>query len=265
MAAWVFAACRRDPKSGADATAGAGADDGGGRSPAAPAAAAAGGNTAARFDRARADMVREQLAARDITNRRVLEAMGRVPRHRFVPAAWADRAYDDGPLPIGHGQTISQPYIVALMTQLADPRPGDRVLDIGTGSGYQAAVLAEMGAEVTSIEIVAPLAEEARGRLRALKYEKVNVLAGDGYRGHPPAAPFRAIILAAAAPQVPAPLLEQLAPGGRLVLPVGDGGGQELLVITKGPDGTFARQTVAPVMFVPMTGEVRGGGSPATR
>ena len=210
-----------------------------------------------RFDRPRAAMVRTQLAARDITNARVLDAMGRVPRHRFVPPELASAAYDDQPLPIGQGQTISQPYIVALMTQLADPQPGDRVLDIGTGSGYQAAVLAEMGAEVTSIEILPALADEARARLRELKYDNVDVLTGDGYRGHPHRAPFRAIILAAAAPEVPKPLLEQLAPGGRLVLPVGDGWGQDLLVITKQPDGTFRRETVAPVMFVPMTGEVR--------
>jgi protein-L-isoaspartate(D-aspartate) O-methyltransferase len=212
------------------------------------------------FARQRGAMVKEQLAARDIANPRVLDAMGRVPRHRFVPAKLADSAYQDGPLPIGYGQTISQPYIVALMTQLADPQPGDRVLDIGTGSGYQAAVLAEMGANVTSIEIVPELAEEARARLRELKYDKVEVLTGDGYRGHPPRAPFRAILLAAAAPKVPQPLLDQLAPGGRLVLPVGDGFGQDLLVITKQPDGTLRRETVAPVMFVPMTGEVRDRG-----
>ena len=208
--------------------------------------------------RERAEMVRTQLAARDITNQRVLDAMGRVPRHRFVLPRWEAAAYDDGPLPINEGQTISQPYIVALMTQLADPKPGDRVLDIGTGSGYQAAVLAEMGAQVFSIEIIPALAEEAAKRLHDLKYDKVTVRAGDGYRGWPEHAPFQAIILAAAAPEIPKPLLEQLAPGGRLVIPVGDdGGAQDLLIVTKRADGSLRRETIAPVAFVPMTGEVR--------
>ena len=207
----------------------------------------------------RAAMVRAQLATRDITDKSVLDAMGRVPRHRFVLSGYEDDAYADRPLPIRAGQTISQPYIVALMTQLAEVKPGDRVLDIGTGSGYQAAVLAEMGADVASIEIVPELAEEARNRLAEL-YPKVVVRTGDGYRGWPERAPFHAIILAAAAPQVPQPLLDQLAPGGRLILPVGDSLGQELLVVTKLRDGSVRRQTVAPVMFVPMTGEVRGGG-----
>lgn len=204
-------------------------------------------------------MVEAQLKARDIVDARVLEAMGRVPRHRFVDGRDAAHAYEDRPLPIGRGQTISQPYIVALMTQLAGVEPGERVLDVGTGSGYQAAVLAEMGARVWSIEIVPELAEEAAGRLRDLGYAAVEVRAGDGYRGWPEHAPFAAIVVAAAAPRVPEPLVEQLAPGGKLVLPVGEGV-QELLVITKQPDGTTTRQTIAPVMFVPMTGEVRGAG-----
>lgn len=209
-----------------------------------------------RFAREREAMVRWQLAARDIKDKRVLEAMGRVPRHEFVLPGWQSRAYDDRPLPIRSRQTISQPYIVALMTQLAEVRPGDRVLDIGTGSGYQAAVLAEMGARVWSIEIVPELADEAAARLKRLGYESVEVRAGDGYRGWPEHAPFRAIILAAAAPRVPEPLLEQLAEGGRLILPVGPAGGlQDLLVIRKEPDGTFSRAEVAPVSFVPMTGE----------
>ncbi len=209
------------------------------------------------FATARAQMVRQHLAARDITDARVLEAMGRVPRHAFVLKAHEGRAYADTALPIRHEQTISQPYIVALMTQLARVKAGDRVLDIGTGSGYQAAVLAEMGADVASIEIVPELAAEAKARLAALNYKNVEVRAGDGYRGWPERAPFHAIILAAAAPKVPQPLIDQLAPGGRLVLPVGDGIGQELLVITKQKDGSVTRETVAPVMFVPMTGEVR--------
>ena len=212
----------------------------------------------AEFARQRAAMVKTQLAERDITNKTVLAAMGRVPRHRFVLPRWEAAAYDDGPLPINAGQTISQPYIVALMTQLADPKPGDRVLDIGTGSGYQAAVLAELGAEVYSIEIIPELADEAKKRLEDLKYDKVTVRAGDGYRGWPEKAPFKAIILAAAAPKVPEPLIAQLAAGGKLVIPVGEEGGvQELLVITRQPDGSVKRETVAPVAFVPMTGEVR--------
>ena len=212
----------------------------------------------AEFARQRAAMVKTQLAERDITSKKVLAAMGRVPRHRFVLPRWEAAAYDDGPLPINAGQTISQPYIVALMTQLADPKPGDRVLDIGTGSGYQAAVLAELGAEVYSIEIIPELADEAKKRLEDLKYDKVTVRAGDGYRGWPEKAPFKAIILAAAAPKVPEPLIAQLAAGGKLVIPVGEEGGvQELLVITRQPDGSVKRETVAPVAFVPMTGEVR--------
>jgi len=215
----------------------------------------------AAFARQRADMVQRQLAARDITNKRVLDAMGRVPRHRFVLPRWEAAAYDDDSLPINEGQTISQPYIVALMTQLADPRPGDRVLDIGTGSGYQAAVLAEIGADVSSIEIVPALAQEAARRLRELKYDTIEVRAGDGYRGWPEKAPFKAIILAAASPEIPKPLIEQLAVGGNLVLPVGEEGGvQDLLVVTKQSDGSLLRKTVAPVRFVPMTGEIRKSG-----
>jgi len=187
--------------------------------------------------------------------------MGRVPRHEFVLKSEMGRAYADSALPIRHEQTISQPYIVALMTQLAQVKPGDRVLDIGTGSGYQAAVLADMGAKVWSIEIVPELAAEAKQRLKDLKYDAVEVRAGDGYRGWPEHAPFRAIILAAAAPQIPKPLIEQLVVGGKLVLPVDrpDQFAQDLLVVTKQEDGTIRRETVAPVMFVPMTGEVRKG------
>jgi protein-L-isoaspartate(D-aspartate) O-methyltransferase len=216
-----------------------------------------------RFARARAAMVESQLATRDISNRRVLDAMNRVPRHEFVLSSWVDRAYDDRALPIRHGQTISQPYIVALMTQLANPKEGDRVLDIGTGSGYQAAVLAEMGAKVSSIEIVPGLANEAGERLRRLGYDGIEVRAGDGYRGWPEHAPFAAIVLAAAAPEVPAPLIEQLAPGGRLVIPVGpEGRLQELLLLTQEPDGHISRKSITPVIFVPMTGEARKAARP---
>lgn len=204
----------------------------------------------------RREMVEHQLRARDITDQRVLEVMARVPRHRFVPEDQQRRAYNDHPLPIGHGQTISQPYIVALMTQLAVPKPSDRALDVGTGSGYQAAVLAELCKEVFSIEIVEPLAEQAKKRLAELGYKNIHVRAGDGYRGWPEHAPFDVIIVAAAPTHVPQPLVEQLAPGGRMVLPVG-GYPQQLTLITKKADGTIRRRVVAPVLFVPMTGEAQ--------
>jgi protein-L-isoaspartate(D-aspartate) O-methyltransferase len=214
----------------------------------------------ARYAALRHEMVDEQLRGRDIVNPAVLAAMGRVPRHHFVPAGHRRLAYADGPLPIGHDQTISQPYIVALMTQLADPQPGERALDVGTGSGYQAAVLAELVAEVYGIEILAPLAEQAAERLTALGYDNVTVRCGDGYRGWPEHAPFDLIILAAAPDHVPEPLKDQLAPGGRLVLPVGDFF-QQLVVIEKLADGSIRERTTIPVRFVPMTGEAerRGG------
>ncbi len=229
-----------------------------------PAAPAAGQTPAAAADpepddphaRARRRMVEEDLRGRDITRDDILEVMGRLPRERFVADNLASSAYADQPLPIGHGQTISQPYIVALMTQLAEPTRQSRALDIGTGSGYQAAVLAELCAEVYSIEIVEPLAKEADQRLKSLGYKNVTVRHGDGYRGWPEHAPFDVIIVAAAPEHVPEPLIDQLAPGGRLVIPVG-GYFQTLLVLSKRPDGTVDRKSVAPVAFVPMTGEAR--------
>ncbi len=201
-------------------------------------------------------MVEKHLRGRDITDPRVLDAMGRVPRHRFVPERLKLVAYSDRPLPIGHGQTISQPYIVALMTQLVQPKPQARALDIGTGSGYQAAVLAELCEQVYSIEIVRPLAESARHRLAGLGYTNIEVRAGDGYRGWPEHAPFDVIIVAAAPDHVPQPLVEQLAPGGRLVIPVGRYR-QNLLLIEKRSDGSIVERTIAPVAFVPMTGEAQ--------
>ncbi|MEM9459421.1 MAG: protein-L-isoaspartate(D-aspartate) O-methyltransferase [Myxococcota bacterium] len=204
----------------------------------------------------RDDMVQTQLLARDIRDPRVLAAMGEVPRHAFVSDAAQSVAYRDGPLPIGHGVTISQPYIVALMTQRAQVQRGSRVLDVGTGSGYQAAVLAALGAEVYGIEIIEPLAEAAIERLARLGYP-ATIQAGDGYRGWPEHAPFDAIILAAAPHAVPPPLVEQLAVGGRLVLPVGERGRQVLMVVTRTSAGS-ERERVIPVAFVPMTGEARG-------
>lgn len=209
---------------------------------------------------ARARMVDEQIQARGITDERVLAAMREVPRHEFVPPRWRDRAYEDRPLPIGEDQTISQPYIVALMTELAAPTPASRVLEVGTGSGYQAAVLAEITKEVFTIEIIEALATRAASTLKRLGYASVQVRHGDGYRGWPEVAPFDAILVTASAPQVPAPLLEQLAEGGRLVIPIG-GRMQQLQVYRRTPDGIEA-ESVVPVAFVPMTGEVRDRAGP---
>jgi protein-L-isoaspartate(D-aspartate) O-methyltransferase len=209
-----------------------------------------------RLHRSQSDMIERDLKGRDITDPRVLRAMADVPREEFVDQGQRPMAYADRPLPIGHGQTISQPYIVALMTQLAGADPGEKALDVGTGSGYQAAVLAEICDHVYGIEIVEPLAKQAKERLARLGYGNVTVRAGDGYRGWPDHAPFDVIIVAAAPKKVPEPLIEQLAPGGRLVIPVGDFF-QELVVIEKQVDGTTTRRTVAGVAFVPMTGEVQ--------
>ena len=221
---------------------------------AAPAAAPAPADT---WAEPRRRMVEEHLAARDIRDPRVLAAMRAVPRHELVPEEIREHSYDDRPLPIGYDQTISQPYIVALMTQAADVAPGEKVLEVGTGSGYQAAVLAELGAEVYSIEIVEPLGERTAKDLARLGYDRIHLRIGDGYRGWPEAAPFDAIVVTAAPPQIPPPLVEQLAVGGKLVIPVGEtGGAQELRVITKSADGATS-ETIAPVRFVPMTGEAQ--------
>jgi len=200
-------------------------------------------------------MVAEQIARRGIDDPRVLGAMRRVPRHELVPERVRAQAYDDRPLPIGHGQTISQPYVVAFMTEALELAPSDRVLEVGTGSGYQAAVLAELVRAVWTIEIVAPLAERAAHDLARLGYQNVQVRAGDGYRGWPEHAPFDAIIVTAAPDHVPEPLIAQLAVGGRLVLPVGTGT-QELVLIERTPDGVRRRRLLG-VRFVPMTGEAQ--------
>lgn len=200
-------------------------------------------------------MVAEQLRARGLTDARVLSALESVPRHLFVPASERGEAYGDHPLPIGYGQTISQPYIVGLMTELLHVEPGAKVLEIGTGSGYQAAVLAALGNCVFSIEIVAPLGERARQTLADLGYP-VHVRIGDGYGGWPGEAPFDAIVLTAAPPRVPEPLVAQLKVGGRMVVPVGRES-QELLVLTKRADGGTDRERILPVRFVPMTGQAQ--------
>jgi protein-L-isoaspartate(D-aspartate) O-methyltransferase len=201
-------------------------------------------------------MVEHQIEARDVRNPRVLAAMRRVPRHRFMPEDVRPHAYEDRALPIGHGQTISQPFIVASMTEQLRLKPDSRVLEVGTGSGYQAAVLAEIAAEVHTIEIVAPLAERAAADLAALGYDGVQVRTGDGYRGWPEAAPFDAIIVTAAPDHVPQPLVDQLAPGGRMVIPVGGRGAQDLRLLVREPDGV-RQEILYGVLFVPMTGEAR--------
>jgi protein-L-isoaspartate(D-aspartate) O-methyltransferase len=198
-------------------------------------------------------MVERQIAARGVLDPRVLHAMRAVPRHRFVPTSLASRAYDDTPLPIGHDQTISQPYIVAYMTEALGLPDDAKVLEIGTGSGYQAAVLAEVSDEVFTIEIVPELAERSTALLDELGYDNVRVRQGDGYRGWPDEAPFDGILVAAAPDHVPPALVEQLAVGARLVIPVGDRA-QAMTVVTKTADGTTSETTI-PVRFVPMTGE----------
>jgi protein-L-isoaspartate(D-aspartate) O-methyltransferase len=192
--------------------------------------------------------------SRPVFSPRVMAALGKVPRHRLVPSDQVPYAYENRPLPIGHGQTISQPYIVALMTDLLDPKPGDTVLEVGTGSGYQAAVLAELVAKVYTIEIVAAVGKRAAADLEALGYRNVSTRIGDGYNGWPEAAPFDGILVTAAAPHVPKPLLDQLKPGGRLVIPVGGQWQvQELLLIEKKADGSTATRRTIPVRFVPLT------------
>jgi protein-L-isoaspartate(D-aspartate) O-methyltransferase len=204
---------------------------------------------------ARDRMVDEQLVPRGIRDERVLAAMRKVPRHQFVPPAMAQHAYADRPLPIGFDQTISQPAIVAHMTTLAAVRHGDRVLEIGTGSGYQAAVLAALGAQVYTIEIIEPLGKRAAADLARLGYGQVKTRIGDGSPGWPEAAPFDAIIVTAAPATVPEPLKQQLKMGGRLVIPVGDLH-QDLMLITRTKRG-FVERRVQPVMFVPMTGRAQ--------
>jgi protein-L-isoaspartate(D-aspartate) O-methyltransferase len=208
------------------------------------------------FETLRHLMVEHQLERRGIRDPLVLEAMRSVPREAFVPPELADEAYADGPLPIGEGQTISQPYIVALMVEALELRGGERVLEIGAGSGYAAAVLAEIAAEVDTVERHAPLAEEARERLRALGYENVQLRVGDGSRGWPEHAPYDAIVVAAGAPEVPEALKEQLAVGGRLVIPVGQGRTlQELLRLRRLSETEFQREELGGVRFVPLVGE----------
>jgi protein-L-isoaspartate(D-aspartate) O-methyltransferase len=208
-------------------------------------------------------MVESQLVARGIRDPRVLAAMRRVPRERFVPEGLRVEAFEDGPLPIGYGQTISQPYVVAFMTQALELDGSERLLEIGTGSGYQAAVAAECAREVFSIEIVEPLGQRAARVLEELGYENLHLRIGDGYQGWPEEAPFQAILVTAAPDHVPEPLLEQLAVGGRMVLPVGRGD-QELIRIVRTPQG-LERESLLAVRFVPMTGRAREQPEPGRR
>ena len=208
------------------------------------------------FEAERKRMVDVDLRGRNVTDSSVLAAMLKVPRHEFVTESYKNQAYADFPLPIGKDQTISQPYIVALMTQSALLKPSDRVLEIGTGSGYQAAVLAELVKEVYTIEIIEPLANDARSDLKRLGYENVKVKHGDGYQGWQEFAPFDAILLTAATPEIPPPLIAQLKDGGRMVLPLEGMLFQNLVRITKMKD-QLKRETITGVRFVPMTGEVR--------
>jgi protein-L-isoaspartate(D-aspartate) O-methyltransferase len=205
-------------------------------------------------------MVRTQITRRDVTDERTIAAMLAVPRHRFVPSEQRPHAYEDRPLPIGEDQTISQPYIVASMTELLQLRPGMKVLEIGTGSGYQAAVLAQITPWVFTIEIKGPLCERAKGTLKRLGYTTVQVRHADGYHGWKEQAPFDAIIVTAAAPQVPPPLVEQLKPGGRMVIPVGPPMlVQSLRLVTKDEKGRVRSKSLYGVRFVPMTGQAQGG------
>ena len=203
----------------------------------------------------REDMVRYQLAGRDISDERVLAAMREVPRERFVPTEYAGQAYDDGPLPIGNGQTISQPYIVALMIQAAALQPEDRVLEVGAGSGYAAAVMSRIAREVVAIERHAGLADEAREQLAALGYHNIAVIVGDGTRGCADKAPFDAIIVSAGGPGVPHALQQQLDLAGRLVIPVGDDRSQRLLKVTRTGATHFEEEDLGEVVFVPLIGE----------
>lgn len=205
------------------------------------------------YSRRREKMIAEQIESRGVHDKLVLDAMKKVPRHLFVPQGYMDLAYTDGPLPIGENQTISQPYIVAVMTELLGLKGGEKVLEIGTGSGYQAAILADIVKEVYSIEIIPSLAESARERLEKMGYANVVVRCGDGYIGWEEHAPFDGIIVTAAPDHIPQPLIDQLKVNGKLVIPVGDFF-QELMLITKTKDG-ITKQTTIPVRFVPMTGK----------
>jgi protein-L-isoaspartate(D-aspartate) O-methyltransferase len=225
-------------------------------------AAGAGSVDSPDFVKLRKRMVDRQLAARDVRDEKVLDAMRKVPRHLFVPPAMRHLAYEDYPLPLSDGQTISQPYIVGLMTQALDIREGDKVLEIGTGSGYQAAVLACITDRVFTVEIIRSLAEKAESTLARLGYGEVRVRWGDGYAGWEEEAPFDAVIVTCAAREVPARLFDQMREGGRMVLPLGDPGSYQVLTLVKKIGGRAVRKSILDVRFVPMTKKKRGPGEP---
>jgi protein-L-isoaspartate(D-aspartate) O-methyltransferase len=206
------------------------------------------------FEQFRKKMVEHQIAARGVSGRRVLEAMHRVPRHLFIPESIRDRAYDDSPLPIGDGQTISQPYMVAWMTELLEVEEDDTILEIGTGSGYQAAILCELGKEIFSIEKYSSLAQRAEERLRSLGYDNITIRVGDGTLGWPEEAPFDGIIVTAGAPSIPEPLVEQLADGGRLVIPVGPSG-MQMLTLVQREGREYRTREEGTCVFVPLVGK----------
>jgi protein-L-isoaspartate(D-aspartate) O-methyltransferase len=210
--------------------------------------------SAREFAGERERMVKQQVEMRGVTEERLLTAMRKVPREQFVPEPMRGLSYSDGPLPIGYNQTISQPFVVAFMTEKLRLRPTDRVLEIGTGSGYQAAILAELAAEVYTIEIVEPLGKRAAQTLQRLGYKNVQVKIGDGYQGWPEHAPFDAVIVTCAPDHVPQPLVEQTKEGGRIIIPVGPAGDQTLYLLEK-KNGQLEQRAVLPVLFVPMTGE----------
>ncbi|MGQ9701428.1 MAG: protein-L-isoaspartate(D-aspartate) O-methyltransferase [bacterium] len=207
------------------------------------------------YESVRKQMVEEQIIARGIKDKNVIDAMLKVARHKFVPKEYEKYAYTDGPLPIGEGQTISQPYIVALMTEMLELKGEEKVLEIGTGSGYQAAILSLIAKEVYTIEIIPALAKSAQQRLESLGYKNVYVKSGDGFLGWPESAPFDGIIITCAAPRVPEPLIEQLAEGGRLVMPEGDE--WQMLVLYKKVNGQLKKTEFIPVRFVPMKGKIQ--------
>ena len=200
-------------------------------------------------------MVQEQVKPRDVHDERVLTAMAKVPREEFVPENLRDKSYADSALPIGHDQTISQPFIVAFMTEQLHPQPTDRVLEIGTGTGYQTAVLAELVKDIYTIEIIEPLAKDASARLARLGYNNAHVKVGDGFQGWPEVAPFDAIIVTCAPDKVPQPLTQQLKEGGRMIIPVGSGIMDQQLYLLEKKNGELAQRAILPVRFVPMAGE----------
>lgn len=209
---------------------------------------------AANWEKARESMVNDQIIKRGIRDKAVIQAMRKVPRHVFVPTTWVSSAYDDHPLPIGYGQTISQPYIVAYMTELIKPEQKDRVLEIGTGSGYQAAVLAEIVKEVFTVEIIPALGKLAEERLKKLGYRNIEFKIGDGYDGWPEKAPFDAIVVTAACEYIPPPLIQQLKRGGKMIIPVGSPFFTQMLVLVeKKTDGRIQTKNLIPVRFVPLT------------